>query len=159
MIIEVKRRSHVQRITYEDFEERILNGEISAETLVRYELLTGDDFRPAGDLELFSTLADPHRMMFRRNLTRTGIPIVTALLVGFQFRTYLWSWVPGVEMWLREGFTNWAPAILEQSQVYRLLTYGLLHVSFTHLLFNLCFLAYSGYHLERAMGRANLTIM
>ena len=28
----------------------------------------------------------------------------------------------------------------------------LLHVGFTHILFNLCFLAYTGYHLERAMG-------
>jgi len=159
VIVEVKRGRHVQKVTYEDFEERIRNGEITAETWVRFEVVTGDEFKPAGELELFATLADPNRMEFRRNLTEVGIPIMTAILVGFQLRVYMWSWVDGVDGWLQEEFTNWTPAILEQGEVIRLLSYGLLHVTFTHLLFNLCFLAYTGYHLERAAGRANLVII
>ena len=159
MIIDVQRRSHIQQMTYEDFEQRIRDGEIDAGTRVRFEVVTGDAFVPAGELELFQALADPRHMAFRQNLSRSGIPIVTALLVGVQIRIYLASWAPDVKIILQEQFTNWGPAILEQGEIWRLLSYGLLHVDFTHLLFNLCFLAYTGYHLERAMGRANLFIL
>lgn len=159
MIVEIQRKSHVQRMTYQDFEERIRDGEVSPETLIRFEVVTGDEFRPVGELELYHALADPQRLAFRKNLTRSGTPIVTALLVGVQIRIYMASWLGGSEAWLERNFTNWAPAILEQGQVYRLITYGLLQTSFTHLLFNLYFLAYTAYHLERAMGRANLLLL
>lgn len=159
MIIEVQRRSHVQQMTYEDFEQRIRDGEIDSRTRVRFEVVTGEDFVPAGELELFQALADPRHMAFRRNLSRAGIPIVTAILIGVQIRIYLASWAPDTKTFLQEDLTNWGPAILEQGEIWRLLSYGLLHVNFTHLLFNLCFLAYTGYHLERAMGRANLLVL
>ena len=159
MIVEVKRRSHVQRMAYDEFETRIREGEIQPETLVRFEVVTGPDFKPAKELELFQTLANPALMRFRRALSEPGMPIVTAVLVGLQIRIYLGSFAPGAELWLQERFTNWAPAIFEQGEVYRLITYGLLHVSLEHLLFNLLFLAYCGYHLERALGRLNLLLL
>lgn len=159
MIVEIQRKSHIQHMTYQDFEDRIRDGEVSPDTLVRFEVVTGDDFRPVGELELYHALADPQRLAFRKNLTESGTPIVTALLVGVQVRIYLASLLGGGKDFLERGFTNWAPAIIEQGQVYRLITYGLLHTSFTHLLFNLYFLAYTAYHLERAMGRANLVIL
>ncbi|MEL6346474.1 MAG: rhomboid family intramembrane serine protease [Myxococcota bacterium] len=159
MIVEIQRKSHVQEMTYQDFEERIRDGEVSPDTLVRFEVVTGDSFRPVGELELYHALADPQRLIFRKNLTEAGTPIVTALLIGVQIRIYFGSLLDGGQDFLERGFTNWAPAIIEQGQVYRLITYGLLHTSFTHLLFNLLFLAYTAYHLERAMGRANLTVL
>ncbi len=159
MIIEVKRRDHVQRMTYDEFEARIQDGEIAADTPVRFDAVTGDAFLAAGELELYRALADPHQIQFRKNLTDVGVPIATALLVGFQIRVYLWAWVPGVDTWLQERFTNWAPAVLENGEVYRLFTYGLLHIGFTHVLFNLLFLAYTGWNLERAIGRANLVLV
>ncbi len=159
MLIEVKRRGHVQRMTYEELEARIIEGDVHASTPIRFELVTGDEFRPAGELELFQALADPDAMAFRRNLTQPGLPIVTAILVGVQLRIYLASWAPGAESWLQQDFTNWAPAILEQGEVWRLLSYGLLHIWFPHLLFNMLFLVYTGYHLERAVGRSNLLLV
>src|SRR4030095_5458619 len=159
MIIEVKRRDHVQRMTYDEFEARIQDGGIAAATPVRFDAVTGDEFLAAGELELYRALADPHQIQFRKNLTDVGVPIATALLVGFQIRVYLWAWVPGVNTWLQEHFTNWAPAVLEDGEVFRLFTYGLLHLSFTHVLFNLLFLAYTGWNLERAIGRANLVLV
>ena len=163
MIVEIQRRSQgkalTQQMTYEDFEERIRDGEIPPETLIRFEVVTGDAFVPASSLELYHALADPQRMAFRRSLTRRGMPIVTALLVGVQIRIYMLSHLDGAEDWLERSFTNWAPAIIEQGQIYRLISYGLLQTSFTHLLFNLYFLTYTAYHLERAMGRANLAIL
>ena len=159
VLIEVKRKGHVQRMTYEEFEQRIVEGDIQARTPVRFELVTGDRFKPAGELELFQALADPSKMAFRRNLSRRGLPIVTALLVGIQLRIYLASWNPSMETWLQQQLTNWAPAILEQGQIWRLLSYGLLQIWFPHLLFNMLFLVYTGYHLERAVGRSNLLLV
>jgi rhomboid protease GluP len=146
-------------MVYEDFEARIRDGEIPPELLIRFEAVTGDDFVPVGQLELYQVLADPQRREFRRKLTTSGVPLMTAILVGVQIRVYLASWAPGTEDFLQTAFTNWAPGVLEQAQVYRLLTYGLLHISFTHLLFNLTFLAYTGYNLERALGRLNLFVL
>ena len=159
MIVEIKRKSHIQRMTYQDFEERIRDGEISPDTMVRFEVVTGEVFRPVGELELYHALADPQRMAFRQKLTRIGVPIVTAILVGVQIRIYMISGLSGAEEWLEQNLTNWAPGIIEQGQVFRLFTYGLLQTSFTHLLFNLVFLAYTAYHLERALGRTNLALL
>jgi rhomboid protease GluP len=159
LIIELQRGGHIQRMVYDDFELRIRNGEIPPDLMIRFEAVTGDEFVPVGQLELYQVLADPQRQDFRRKLTTSGVPLMTAILVGVQIRIYLASWAPGIEDFLQTAFTNWAPGVLEQAQVYRLLTYGLLHISFTHLLFNLTFLAYTGYNLERALGRLNLFIL
>lgn len=159
LIIEVRYGGRVQRMTYEDFERRIRDGEIRADAPVRFPLVTGDAFRPAAELELYQALADPEAVAFRRNLTARGVPLATAILVGVMIRIYLWSWAPGARGWLQERFTNWTPAVLEEGKVWRLLSYGLLHVDFTHLLFNLLFIAYTGYHLERAMGWRNLLVL
>ena len=159
MLIEVKRRNGIQKMTYEDFEQRIRDGEITSQTEIRFDVLTGGGFRPAGSLELFQALANPKLLAFRENLSRPGLPIVTAILVGVQIRIYQSSWDLGTEAWLQDRFTNSAAAILEQAETWRLFSYGLLHINISHLLFNLCFLAYTGYHLERAVGRANLFLL
>ncbi len=159
VIIELQRSGHIQRMVYEEFENRVRDGEIPPEVLVRFEAVTGDEFVPAGKLELYGELVDPGRRAFRDQFRRRGLPLVTAILVGIQIRIYLLSWVPGAEDLLQLDFTNWAPGILEKAEVYRLLSYGVLHIGFTHLLFNLTFLAYTGYNLERAMGRWNLLVL
>jgi membrane associated rhomboid family serine protease len=156
VIIEIRHHSHIQRMTYDDFEDRVRDGEISGDTPIRFEVVTGDAFVPAHDLELYQVLASAPERGFRRALLRPGLPLVTAILLGFQIRVYLWSWVPATETWLQDHFTNWAPAVLEEGEIWRLFSYGLLHLNFAHLLFNLCFLGYTAYHLERAAGRANL---
>lgn len=159
MLVEVKRGGHVQRMTYEELEQRITEGDIGPRTPVRFELVTGQAFVPAGELELFQALADPGRMAFRDNLTHRGLPLVTAALVGVQLRIYLSSFVPATEAWLQRELTNWAPAILEGGESWRLYSYGLVHTWSGHILFNLLFLVYTGYHLERAVGRANLLLL
>ena len=159
MIIELQRPGYIQRLLYDEFEERVRDGEIPADLPIRFDAVTGDDFIPAGELEFYRELVDPERRAFRDQLMQRGIPIATAVLVGFQIRVYLASWAPGMESLFQTDFTNWAPAVLERGEVYRLLTYGLLHIGFTHLLFNLTFLAYTGYNLERALGRANLLLL
>ena len=159
VIIELQYRGHIQRMVYEEFETRVRDGEIPPDVPVRFDAVTGDRFVPVGDLELYRELVNPQRRAFREKLLRPGIPLITAILVGVQIRIYLMSWAPGAEAWLETAWTNWAPGILEQGEVYRLFSYGLLHIGFTHLLFNLTFLAYTGYNLERALGRINLLLL
>lgn len=159
MYVEVKRGGHVQRMTYEELEQRIIEGDIGERTPVRFDLVTAGRFVPAGELELFQTLADPGRMAFRQNLSRRGLPLLTAVLVGVQLRLYLSSFNPETEGWLQRELTNWAPAILEHGEVWRLVSYGLLHTWLPHLLFNMLFLVYTGYHLERAIGRSSLLLV
>jgi len=146
-------------MVYEEFETRVRDGDIPPDLPVRFGAVTGEDFVPVGTLEFYGQLVDPSRRAFREKLTRPGMPLLTAILVGVQIRIYLASWAPGAEDWLQQEWTNWAPGILEKGEVYRLLTYGFLHIGFTHLLFNLTFLAYTGYNLERALGRANLAVL
>jgi membrane associated rhomboid family serine protease len=159
VIIELQYRGHIQQMLYEEFETRVRDGEIPANVPVRFDAVTGDEFVPVGELELYRELLNPQRKAFREKFTRRGIPLFTAILVGIQIRIYLMSWSPGTEEWLQTAWTNWAPGILEQGEVYRLFSYGLLHIGFTHLLFNLTFLAYTGYNLERALGGLNLLLL
>ena len=159
MIVELDIDGSRERLLFEEFERRVRDGLIPADTPVRFEVLTGEDFVPAGELEFYHALADADQLQLRRSLLRFGFPVVTAAIVGLQLRVYLWSKVPGVSDFLVSHLTNWVPATLERGEVYRLLSYGFLHLSFTHLALNLTFLAYTGWNLERGLGRRNLAAL
>lgn len=159
MIVELKRRSFVQKLGFDEFEQRVRDGEVPPDTLVRFEPVTGQEFQPAGELEFYREAADPDRLAFRRNLTQAGIPLMTAIVVGLQVRVHWWSLVQDRRMWLQEHFANWGPAVFERGEVWRIFTYSLLHADLSHILMNTCFLGYSGYHLERALGRRNLALV
>ncbi|MBK9646728.1 MAG: rhomboid family intramembrane serine protease [Deltaproteobacteria bacterium] len=156
MIVEIRGADgKTERLTQAQFEEQVRDGLLGPETLVRVEAVTGRRFRPLGTLELAEPLIDPEQRLYRQRV-RYAAPLVTAALVGVQVRLYLWSKVPGVDVWLVDHLTNWAPAALELGEVHRLVTYGFLHLSFTHLALNMLFLAWAGANLERALGRRNL---
>lgn len=156
MIVEVRGPDgKTERLTQAQFEEQVREGVLGPETLVRVEAVTGRRFRPLSTLELAEPLIDPEQRAYRQRV-RYAAPLVTAALVGVQVRLYLWSKVPGVDTWLVDHLTNWAPAALELGEVHRLVTYGFLHLSFTHLALNMLFLAWAGANLERALGRRNL---
>ncbi len=156
MTIEVLGPDGLRLLAYEDFEREVRDCQINAETPIRFEVVTGTRFVPAGELELFHALADEEVRSFRLGLRSLGMPLMTAVLVGLQIRVYAMSKGPGVSDLLIDAFTNWAPAILEHGEVHRLFTYGLLHLSLPHLAFNLLFLAYVGWNLERGLGRINM---
>ncbi|MCK6522806.1 rhomboid family intramembrane serine protease [Myxococcota bacterium] len=156
MIVEVRGPDgKTERLTQAQFEEQVREGLLGPDTLVRVEAVTGRRFRPLSTLELAEPLIDPEQRLYRQRV-RYAAPLVTAALVGLQVRLYLWSKVPGVSGWLVDHLTNWAPAALELGEVHRLVTYGFLHLSFTHLALNMLFLAWAGSNLERALGRRNL---
>ena len=156
MSVELEWPDGVEQISYEEFEQRVHDGDVPPDTPIRFEVVTGHRFVPAQELELFHTLADPDIRDFRLGLRNTGLPIITAILVGLQIRFYLLAKLPGGSDLMVERWANWAPAILEGGEVYRLFSYGFLQIGFSHLLLNILFLAYVGWNLERGMGRRNL---
>jgi rhomboid protease GluP len=159
MVVEIQRGGHVQRLSYEDFEERVRDGLIDEHAQLRISAVTGAEFRRAGDLELFQELADPGRVAFRRALTRPGMPLATAVLVGIQLRLWWLTWSPERSGWMLDQLTNWEPGVVEAGELWRLISYGLLHQSLAHITANLLFVAYTGYHLERALGRMALVLL
>ncbi len=156
MLVELKHEDKIERLTYEAFEQQVRDGQVPPDAEIRFEAATGDAFVPLRSLELYRELAHSDQARFRRSLARRGLPWVTAILVGLQLRIYLWTALPDADAWFLERLANWAPAVLELGQVHRLISYGFLHLGLTHMAFNLLFLAYAGWNLERAMGRRNL---
>ena len=159
MLVELKYEGRIRRLTYEAFEFQVREGQIPPDGEIRFDAATGDKFVPLRSLELYRELVDSDQARFSRSLDRRSMPWITALLVGVQLRVYLWTALPDADAWFLERLANWAPAVLELGQVYRLLSYGFLHVGLTHLAFNLLFLAYAGWNLERGMGRRNLLLI
>lgn len=153
MSVEWRGPDGVEALAWETFEARVIDGELGPDATVRIPAVTGTRWVRAGDLELFSTLADPDRRRFRADLRAGGLPLVTAALAGVLVRIYLVSRLPGAAEALVDRATNWAPAVLELGEVWRLVTYGFLHLNLPHLVFNLVFLVYCAWNLERGLGR------
>ncbi len=159
MIVTLKIGDQRKEITYDELERMLRDGQVPPDAMVHFDAVTGDRFLPISDLELYRDLVHSDQVALRRHLKRRGLPLVTLLLAGIQFRFYLWSRLPGARTWLMEHLANWGPAILERSEVYRLFTCSLIHDGLTHLAFNLLFLVYAGWNLEHAMGRVNLLLL
>lgn len=121
--------------------------------------MTGPDWVRAGDLELYTSLRNDAAIEWRQQFRGGPPPILTALLVGFQIRVWWSSQIPWVRGLLEERFTNWAPPLLEDGEVWRLLSMGFLHTSTEHLFVNMLWLAYTGWNIERALGRINLLVL
>jgi rhomboid protease GluP len=157
--VELRRGEHSQRLTYEDFEQRVKAGEVGPDVLLRFAPVTGESFVPASSLALYRSLADPGGIAFRKRLNSAGLPVVTAALAGVQLRLYLSSFDPQWEARYNEHFINWGPGLFEGGEIWRLVTYGLLHMNAGHLLLNLCFVVYTSWNLERALGRVNVLLL
>jgi len=146
----------VEILSYEEFEARVASGRIPADAWVRFEPVTGEEFVLAGGLDLFDSLRQDAAVAWRSRFTNAGPPVLTALLVGVQIRIWMYTMVPGFGSDLAYGWMNWLPPAMEDRQTYRLVMSGLLHTDFLHILLNLVWLAYTGWNIERALGRLNL---
>jgi membrane associated rhomboid family serine protease len=152
-------------LTWEQWEQRVRAGRIPPSTLVRFEPVTGDAFQRASDLDLFHSMSEASRRAWADRYRSGAPPWMTALLAGAQIQ--LWWIVATGRMggdpdvapaMVRVGETMrlWNPAILEQGEIWRVVTAGLYHEDLLHIGSNLVMLVYVGWHLERALGRLNL---
>ena len=155
-VIEVQINGETIGLTWEDFEERVRAGRVPPEALVRWEPLTGDAWVEAGELETYKSLHNEALWDWQRSLRHGPVPILTALLVGFQVRVWWLAHIPSWNVWLETRFTKWTAFTLEDGEVWRILTMGLLHTDGIHLVMNMLWLGYTAWNLEAALGRKNL---
>jgi len=153
--VELEWPDGVEQLTYQEFERRVQDGLVPPDTPIKFEVVTGQRFVPVGDLELYEALAGTGVGDFRESLRKFAPPIFTALILGIQLRLYLYSLSADHRTFLIEHFANWSPAVFEQAQIFRLFSYGLIHVNFSHFLINGLFIAYLGWNLERGLGHKN----
>ncbi|NCG21010.1 MAG: rhomboid family intramembrane serine protease [Rhodobacterales bacterium] len=144
-------------LSWEEWEERVRAGRVPASAEVRFEPITGDKWMRAGDLEMYQSLLQKNTLAWKNQFTRSGPPLLTALLVGVQIRLW-WAalWTPETRNWMLSDLTVYAPAVFEDGQVWRLITMGFSHTDSAHIGLNMLWLGYTGWNLERALGRANL---
>lgn len=143
-------------VPWDDWEDRVRAGRVPADAQVCIPALTGDRFVAASSLESWQSLRHLDEEAFRRAIVGGGPPVVTALLVGLQFRLWWLLWIPGVQAPVVSALSCWAPMVLENGQSWRLVTMGLLHVDFDHIALNMVWLAYTGWSIESALGKTNL---
>ncbi len=146
----------VELCTFEVFEARIAEGRIPADAQIRFEPVTGDAFCRAGDLDLYRSIRDGAAIAWRARFRNSGPPVLTAALVGLQIRIWQWAQLEGPREGLLQHGMNWLSPALENGEPWRLISYGLLHTDFLHILLNMVWMGYTGWNIERALGRANL---
>jgi len=147
-----------ETLTWEQWEQRVADGRVPPTAQVRFEPVTGEAFVPAAELDLFHSLRDDRRREWSDRYTAGSPPWMTALLVGVQIRLW-WLMRTGDAMEVRDTLQLWQPAVLEEGEVWRMLTAGFTHWSVGHIASNLLMLVYIGWFLERALGRVNLLVI
>lgn len=155
-MIRVRIGSEEHDLGWEEWEERVRHGRVPDDALVQFEAVTGSEWVPARDLELYRSLRNDAALAWQGDFLRGPPPLMTALLVGVQIRVWWLARIPEVRGELVERFTNFASPTLENGEVWRPLTMGFLHTDPFHLVLNMLWLAYTGWNIERALGRANL---
>lgn len=143
-------------LSWEEWEARVREGRVPPTALVRFAPATGDRFVPADSLELYRSLRNDGVIAWHGQFASVP-PLLTALLVGIQVR--LWwaaTWNGRASNAVLNDLTLHAPSVFEDGQVWRVLTMGFSHKAAFHLGLNMLWLAYCGWNLERALGRANL---
>ena len=146
-------------LTWAEWEARVRAGRVPEDALVRIEAVTGNEAVPARDLETYQSLRNDAALAYQDRFAGGPPPLLTALLVGVQIR--IW-WLAQVPQWREEiepRSVNWSVPLLEDGEVWRMATAGLLHVDALHIFTNIVWLAYTGWNLERALGPRNVALL
>lgn len=158
-MVDVRIDDEELELSWEEWEARVRAGRVPREALVRFEPVTGEGWVPAGELEMYTSLADDGTLAWRGRFAASPPPIVTALLVGIQIRIWWLGNIPGVRSRTSVYLTKWTPPQLEDGEEWRVFTMGLYHENLSHLFMNMAWLAVTGWAIERALGRANLAVI
>jgi len=145
-----------RELTWEEWEQRVQQGRVPPDALVRIDAVTEGAFVPARTLEAYQSLRNDAALAWQNRFLAGPAPILTALLVGVNIRVWWFAQVPRMGEFLVVRFTNWTAPALEDGETWRALTMGLLHTEVFHLVMNMLWLAYTGWNIERALGRLNL---
>lgn len=158
IVVHIRIGDAVETVSWDEWEARVRAGRINATTMVRFEPVTGDAFRPAGELEIYQSMRSEERLAWQSRFAG-GVPIVTALLVGVQIRIWWYAQVNPIGAWLVQNGLRENSAIFEDGESWRWVTMGFLHTDLFHIASNTVFLAFAAYNLERTLGRSNLFVL
>ena len=145
-------------LTWDQWEHRVNQGQIASETLVQFAPVTGDTYRVASELEIYTSLVTQSAAAWKDAYRAASPPWMTALLVGVQIRIWWLAWSSSSFNDLSWTFLS-APAVYEDGEVWRLLSMGFLHMDIGHLLSNLAVMMFVGWNLERALGPWNIALI
>ncbi len=150
-------------LTIDDFENRARRGEISPFAEVCLPAMTGERFVQARELSLFTAIYDPRRMLFQRHFHLGRYPLVTGLFALVCVALFLVARHMGDGVATREGLialgAKARARIIDEGQLWRLLTANLLHRDGTHLGFNLFALLNIGTVLEGVYRRGDYLLL
>ena len=151
-----------ETLSWEDFEEGVRRGHIPPEALVRLPAATGDDFVPAGSLDLVHGLLNDDRSRFIARFTFRRPAVTTLVTVTLLMVLYAWQVAPGERL---SGATLVAqgakslPHQVELGQWWRLLTASLLHAGWSHIIPNVLYVLYVGWNVESLLGRSGTLLV
>ena len=153
-MVQIRRFSHIQKLSLRDLEQGIYNREIGANTWVQFDQQS--EFQRLGQSEFYDDLLRSKKTRVYRRLLYPITPIAAFVLLGILLRIYLIGWVPAIDKWFAQHFLKSTTEIYELGEFYRLFTYGILHANFNHLLFNGVFIAYIAYYLSPLLSWKNV---
>lgn len=162
-MIRLREGDHESILTIDDFERRARRGEISPFAEVCLPAMTGDRFVQARELSLFTAIYDPRRLLFRRHFHLGRFPLVTGVLALACVGLFLLAQKLGDGVVTRDALLEIGAKararIVDEGQLWRVLTANLLHRDVTHLAFNLFALLNIGTVLEGVYRRGDYVLL
>ena len=146
-MVQVQINGNEEALSWEEWEDRVRDGRIAPDALVRFEPATGDAWVEAGQLEMFTSISDDATRDWRARFKHSDPPWMTALLVGIQIRLWWFAWwTPEVRRFFTGHLTLDATRFYEDGEIWRIFSMGFIHLAFFHAFMNLVWLAYTGWN-------------
>lgn len=139
-----------EHLDLSEFEARVRRGEISPQSLVRLPAITGEQFVPACELEVFKALHEPKRAYFARAFSLSRFPWMTSALILLNLAIYLYTVRTGplsLDDMVRFG-AKADPMVADLGELWRLFTANFLHRDALHIGLNMFVLFNVGGALE-----------
>jgi len=162
-MLQVRRADgEVVTLPFEFFEEEVREGLIGPDTPLCFGPVTGSDFVPAVQLELYRSVEDSPRTRFERSFTLRHTPRATLGFAVLLVLAFLWQLQQGGDFAAGGLVDQGAKSMAHQRELgqwWRLVTGSVLHSGWTHLIFNLLFLVYVGRNVEALLGPGGVVLL
>jgi rhomboid protease GluP len=139
-VLRVRTDRGEERLDLEEFENKVVRGEIAPQCPVLFPAVTGDQWVAAGSLEIFRQLYSPRRLHFSRAFSLGRVPRVTFAFIAANVLWFLamqlWPSTDPVDTLLRFG-AKAGPLMLDLGQFWRLITANVVHKDVLHIAVNL----------------------
>lgn len=150
-----------EEVSLEEFERRARAGEIQPHHEICFPAVTGEQFVPAADLELYRGLYASGLLNFKRYFHLARMPYLTLGIIGLLCGIYF-LWQGGAphatDDLVRLGAKS-PVLMIELGQWWRLITANFLHVSTWHLAVNAIFLFNLGGPTEAIFRRLDYVLV